>query len=329
MSAMPSSDQRPRSEKGLVGPLSKRAGGFILFNIVYGLAFAAYFAQFFRFSLEQDYTPHFSLILLVSLYLLYAHRQALFAQAEYCVRGGLPFVLVGILCYGLGLGLRPALHPPDLLALTSLGMVIVWVGGFITFFGLRASRIALFPLSFLIFMIPLPEALLFRIITALQYASADTVALLFQLCPFPFTRDGVYFSLPGLSIEVARECSSIRSSMALCMACVLANHLLLQRWWSKAIVLLLVFPLAVLKNGVRIVTLCVLTLYVDEGFLEGDLHSRGGIVFFGFALAMLLPVFLGLRKVESRYADPGQDAEGATEKRNNHHGSISNQKNCS
>jgi exosortase/archaeosortase family protein len=113
------------------------------------------------------------------------------------------------------------------------------------------------------------------------------------------------------------------------MACVLANHLLLRRWWSKAIVLLLVFPLAVLKNGVRIVTLCVLTLYVDEGFLEGDLHSRGGIVFFGFALAMLLPVFLGLRKVESRYADPGQDAEGATEKRNNHHGSISNQKNCS
>jgi exosortase/archaeosortase family protein len=83
------------------------------------------------------------------------------------------------------------------------------------------------------------------------------------------------------------------------MACVLANHLLLRRWWSKTIVLLLVFPLAVLKNGVRIVTLCVLTLYVDEGFLEGDLHSRGGVVFFGLSLAMFLPIFWGLRKIES------------------------------
>jgi exosortase len=228
----------------------------------------------------------------------------------------------------LGLQVRPDLSPHDFMALTALGMVTVWVGGFVTFFGLRATRIALFPLSFLIFIIPLPEALLFRIITALQYASADVVALLFQLCPFPFTREGVYFTLPGLSIEVARECSSIRSSMALCMACVLANHLLLRRWWSKAVVLLLVFPLAVLKNGVRIATLCTLTLYVDKGFLEGDLHSRGGVVFFGLALAMLLPTFLGLRKIESWHAGSGQEHEGSTERKDKHHGSISDQENC-
>jgi exosortase len=315
MSTVQSSDQRPQSEhplvhrvRGLVGPLSRRAVGFLLFNILYGFVFAASFVQFVRFSMGQDYTPHFSLILLVSLYLMYARRQALFAQAEYWVRGGLPCALVGILCYMLGLQLRLDLSPHDFMVLTALGMVTVWVGGFVTFFGFRATRIALFPLSFLIFIIPLPEALLFRIITALQYASADVVALLFQLCPFPFTREGVYFTLPGLSIEVARECSSIRSSIALCMACVLANHLLLRRWWSKAVVLLLVFPLAVLKNGVRIATLCTLTLYVDKGFLESDLHSRGGVVFFGLALAMLLPTFLGLRKIESRHAGPGQES---------------------
>jgi exosortase len=201
-----------------------------------------------------------------------------------------------------GLELRPALLLSDFMALTALGMVTVWVGGFVTFFGLPATRMALFPLSFLIFIIPLPEALLFSIITALQYASAEVVALLFQLCPLPFTREGLYFALPGLTIEVARECSSIRSSLALCMACVLANHLLLRHWWSKAVVLLLVFPLAVFKNGVRIVTLSLLTLYVDKGFIESDLHSRGGVVFFGLALAMLLPVFLELRKLESQHA---------------------------
>ena len=309
-----SSDKRPRSNnplmhqiRALIGLLSKRASGFLLFNILYGSVFAAYFVQFFRFSLEQEYTPHFSLILLVSLYLMHARRQALFIQAEYCVQGGLPFVLVGILCYMLGLELRPDLSLHDFMALTALGIVTVWVGGFVTFFGLPAARIALFPLSFLIFIIPLPEALLFRIITALQYVSAEVVSLLFQLCPFPFTREGLYFTLPGLHIEVARECSSIRSSLALCIACMLANHLLLHRWWSKTAVLLLVFPLAVFKNGVRIVTLSLLTLYVDKDFMASDLHSKGGVVFFGLALAMLLPIFLGLRKLELWHTGPRQE----------------------
>jgi len=72
------------------------------------------------------------------------------------------------------------------------------------------------------------------------------------------------------------------------------------------VVLLLVFPLAVLKNSVRIVTLCLLTLYVDEGFMQGDLHTRGGAVFFGLALAMLLPIFLGLRRLEARQSSPEQ-----------------------
>src|SRR5712691_13348283 len=94
------SDKPPGSEnlwahrvKALSGLLSRRAGVFLLFNILYGCVFSAHFAQFFRFSLEQEYSPHFSLILLVSLYLVLARRQQLFACAEYWAQGGIPLVL--------------------------------------------------------------------------------------------------------------------------------------------------------------------------------------------------------------------------------------------
>lgn len=291
--------------KEQTGLLSKRGGGFLLFNILYGSVFSTYFAQFFRFSLEQTYTPHFSLILLVSLYLMYIRRQEIFTQVEYCVQGGVPFVLVGLLCYLWGLALRHDLALADFMALTALGLLTVWVSGFVTFFGFPAARRALFPLSFLMFLLPLPEALLFRIITALQLASAEVVALLFHLLPIPVLRENVSFFLPGFGIEVAPECSSLRSSLALGIACVLANHLLLHRWWSKAVVLLLIFPIAVVKNGVRIVTLSLLTLYVDKGFLQGSLHTRGGVVFFGLALAMLMPIFMGLKKLEGPRAGLG------------------------
>lgn len=308
-------DKHHRSEnlyangiKALIGLSSKRASFFLLVNALYGLVFSAHFVQFFRFSLEQKYYPHFSLILLVSLYLMFIRRQALFARVETCARGGIPLVLVGVLCYLLGKDLQPGLSQNDFLALTTLGIITIWIGGFVTVFGLPATRLALFPLSFLIFVIPPPEAILSHIITALQYASVEVVDVLFELTALPVFRDGMYFALPGLNIEVARECSSIRSSMALLITCVLVNHLLLRRWWSKAVVLLLVFPLAVFKNGVRIVTLSLLTIYVDKGFMQDDLHTRGGAVFFGLALAMLVPILLGLRKLEPRRAGTEQEA---------------------
>jgi exosortase/archaeosortase family protein len=129
-------------------------------------------------------------------------------------------------------------------------------------------------------------------------------------------------------VEVARACSTALS-FALFIACTLVNYLLLRRWWSKAVVLLLVFPLAVFKNGVRIVSLCLLTLYVDKGFMQGSLHTRGGAVFFGLALTILVPIFWGLSKLESRHAKPGQEPGGSTEGRDSHHGSISDQEHCS
>ena len=307
------SDKPPHSEnrfvhrvKAQMGRLSSHAGIFLLFNILYGIIFFAHFTQFFRFSLEQEYSPHFSLILLVSLYLLYTRGQKLGACVEYSARGGIPLVLAGILCYVLGLTLQPGLSTTDFLALTTLGVVIVWIGGFVTFFGLQATRIALFPLGFLVFIIPLPEALLSHIITALQYASAEMVDVLFQLIPLPVLREDLSFILPGLSIEVARECSSIRSSWALLITGALVSHLLLRRWWSKGAVWLLVFPLAVFKNGVRIVTLTLLTLYVDPGFMKGDLHTRGGAVFFGLSCGILLLILLGFRKLEAWQAGPRQ-----------------------
>jgi exosortase len=116
-----------------------------------------------------------------------------------------------------------------------------------------------------------------RVITTLQHGSAEVTAWLFTLTPLPVFREGLHFVLPRLSIEVAEACSSIRSSMALLITCLLASHLMLRRWWSKGMVLLLVFPLAVFKNGVRIVSLCLLTY--DESFITGHLHTRGGAVF--------------------------------------------------
>jgi exosortase len=285
--------------KALTGLLSKRARLFLLFNLLFGVVFSAHLAHLCFFSLHQQHYPHLGLILLVMLYLMSTHRQALFARAAYCAWGGIPLVVVGVLCYFLGIHQQPHLSQNDFLALTTLGVVTIWIGGFVTCFGLPGMRVAPFPLGFLLLVIPLPDILLAYVITTLQSASADVTEVLFKLLPLPVVREGFTFALPGLQIEVAPECSGIRSSIALLLTGLLASHLWLRRWWNKAVIWLLIYPLAVFKNGLRIVTLCLLTLYVDEGFITGDLHTGGGAIFFGIALAMLLPVLFVLRKMEA------------------------------
>lgn len=286
--------------------LSARASFFILFNIFYSFVFFTHFARLLRFAHEQPHYPHFFLILLVSFWLLFMRWKALYTCTEYYVQGGVLLMLPGSLCYVLGVKLEPVMNSHDFMALSTSGMVIAWIGGFVTFLGGKAAKVAIFPLSFLIFIIPLPEKLLYTVITALQYASAEMTALLFHLTPLPVFREGLVFVLPGLTIEVARECSSIRSSMALLITGVLVSHLFLRRWWSRSIILALVYPLAVLKNGIRIVALCLLTLQVDRGFMTGHLHTRGGAVFFGLALVIMLGLLVGLRKLETRQSSQGQ-----------------------
>src|SRR5207244_11592806 len=106
------------------------------------------------------------------------------------------------------------------------------------------------------------------------------------------------FALPGVTIEVAKECSGIRSSLALLVTSLLAGHLFLRSGWRKSVLVLAILPLLVVKNGIRIVTLSLLSIYVDPGFLTGSLHHEGGIIFFLLALILLAPVLWFLQRLK-------------------------------
>jgi exosortase/archaeosortase family protein len=83
---------------------------------------------------------------------------------------------------------------------------------------------------------------------------------------------------------------------------LLAGHAFLERSWHKALLVLAILPITMFKNGIRIVTLSLLAMHVDPGFLTGQLHHEGGIVFFVIGLAMLAPVFAVLRRLETTRA---------------------------
>jgi exosortase len=177
---------------------------------------------------------------------------------------------------------------PDVrLSVEIVALMIFWIAAFVLCFGARAARSLLFPLGFLFWMVPLPSFLLVRIIHALQQGSAFAASLLFSAFNVPVSREGIMLSIPGLNLEVARECSSIRSSLMLLITTMVLAHVLLRTAWRKTVVVAVAVPLSVAKNGLRIFTLGMLATRVDPSFLTGRLHHEGGGVFFSIALVLV------------------------------------------
>jgi exosortase len=261
-------------------------------------AFWAPLSTLIRLSFQREEYSHILLLPLVSASLFFLERRRIFSHVETRWAAGSGLLVAGVLFYWFGRNLAAAASQNDQLAIAIFSVVIIWVGCFVLCYGLRAFRAGLFPLLFLFWMVPIPDFLLDRIIVWLQVASAEVSYAVFLLVGVPIFRTGFVFELPGVSIEVARECSGIRSSLAMLITSLLAGHLFLRSGWTKAVLALATLPLLVVKNGIRIVSLTLLSIYVDPGFLTGRLHRSGGFLFFLIALMLLALALRLLQKSE-------------------------------
>jgi exosortase len=237
-----------------------------------------------KLALASDAYTHILLILPLSAALIYLDSKQLRIDPQPSPRLGAALLALAL---AIGCYARWGMTGAPELVRHSVGMfalVIWWMAGVLLCFGTSTFRSLLFPLCFLFLMVPIPEFALNRIVEFLQERSALAARLMFRMVGVPATQDGIMVSIPGLDIEVARECSSIRSSLMLVVTTMVLAHLFLRSWWRKALLIAAAIPLSVAKNGLRIFTIAELGTRVDPGFLTGKLHHHGGIVFFGLSV---------------------------------------------
>jgi exosortase len=273
---------------------------FLCVCLVSLVVFRAPLVVLTHLAFDDDRYTSTLVIPLISVALVWFERKSIYAGVRYRPGIGLALSLAGLAL--LGVSALPPHFPADYsLSVRILALVLVWIGAFVCCYGMQAARAAVFPLEFLLLMIPLPASVLDHAVAALQRGSAEVTYRLFKLIRVPVSRLGIFdFSLPGVTIEVAEECSGIRSSLSMFLGSIVIGYLLLRSAWSRAWLALLTIPIVIFKNAVRIVTLSWLGVYVDAGFLHGRLHRYGGLPFSLFALALLVPVLLFLMRAEGR-----------------------------
>jgi exosortase len=191
---------------------SRRLICFIASAILLAAAFGHPLTSLAKYAAATDLHSHILLIPFISAYLVFIRRKEL--PKKYVSSPGWTALL---LVPGLGalLGAASLFNPPlsknDSLSLIALSFLCLLAAAGFLFLGRQWMASAAFPFAFLIFMVPLPDGIVNSLETMSKLASAEAAALFFSISGTPVLRDGTVFQLPGIVIEVAQECSGIRS----------------------------------------------------------------------------------------------------------------------
>ncbi|MCJ7782902.1 MAG: exosortase/archaeosortase family protein [Desulfobacterales bacterium] len=230
--------------------------------------------------------PDFShgfLIPLVSFYFVYERRKELSVLSPSTAWGGLGLIVLGILLLLSG-NLATEFFTMRFSMLVVLGGILLFL------LGKEFYKALLFPLVFLIFMIPIPSVLMDRITFPMQLFASKVAAKSLYLIGIPALREGNIILLANTSLEVAEACSGIRSLISLLALSVVFAYLSQKTTLKRVLLVLSTFPIAIIANAARVTGTGILAHHYGDKVAQGFFHGFSGWILFVVAFVCLFVV---------------------------------------
>ena len=256
--------------------------GLVIAGLVAGLYGPVLIRMIVQWWQDPDYSHGFIVPLFVG-YVLYQRRHQLRQVPLEPSNLGLP-VMVG----AIGFLLAGSLGAELFVARFSL---LFLLGGMLLFFaGWKMLRAVAFPLAFLALMIPLPAIIYNQVTFPLQLLASRVSSSGLELVGVPVLREGNVLVLPNYSLEVVEACSGIRSLMSLIALAIAYGYFVEKRNWVRITLVVLMLPIAVASNSMRVMGAGVLTYWFGPQAAEGFFHLFQGWLIFVSAVACMLLV---------------------------------------
>jgi len=245
---------------------------------------------------DEDYSHGFFVVPL-AVYFLWRRRHQLRDAPTDPSAFGLLVLGVSLLCFIAGqLGSE--------LFLSRVSLIGVLGGLTLFLLGWRHLRLVVFPLAFLLLMVPLPEIIFNRLTFPLQMLASQVGEVVIAASGVPVMREGNVLLLPNRALEVAEACSGIRSLMSLTMLAVVLGYFTERRTWARVLTALAAVPIAVAANALRVAGTGLASYWISPAAAEGFFHTFSGWLMFVVALGGLLGF---QRLLDVRRAVAGQE----------------------
>lgn len=231
---------------------------------------------------SNDYWySHGFLIPLISGYVIWRKRDVLKATPAMPEFKGFFVLLAGISLLMIGyVAFEPFIRRYSII-ITIMGLIYFLLGK-------RILKILLFPVGYLMFMIPMPYIMFKSMAVHLRVISTKVTYSVIELFGIPIIQEGTTLQLPNVTLEVIDWCTGIQSIIAVTAIAVLYAYFTQRSSISRIILVLLAIPIAIIGNMFRLVITVCLAYFYGESVLKGIVHQFQGTINFLFTLFLLV-----------------------------------------
>jgi len=262
-----------------------------------GLMYAGVVSSLIQQWSSDDNYSHGFFVLPLAAYFAWERREQLAVAARRPSVLGLLVIIASLLVYTAGLlGAE--------LFLTRVSMIGVIAGTVLFVWGWTHVRILLFPILFLLLMVPLPSIIFNQIAFPLQLVASQAGEAVITTAGIPVLREGNVLQLPSRTLEVAEACSGIRSLVSLIMLAIVLGYFTERRTGVRVLIAMAAVPIAIVANAARVAGTGLAAEWVSPAAAEGFFHTFSGWLMFVVAFAGLLLVQHLLSRFRGRTTQP-------------------------
>ncbi|MYM26309.1 exosortase B [Duganella sp. FT135W] len=248
------------------------------------LLFVPTFFDLFRGQWASEEQAHGPIILALSLWLMYSRWPDMMERTAgiQASVAGWPLFVIGLLMYVIGRSQHIILFELSSFIWVLAAVLLVKRGG-------KALRILWFPFFFMLFMIPLPGALVSMLTMPMKMAVSYVVEHVLFWAGYPIARTGVILQIGQYQLLVADACAGLQTFLTLEALGLFYLNLVRHTSALRNIgIAILIIPISFTANVIRVTVLTLITYYFGDAAGQGFLHGFAGMVLFISALTLIL-----------------------------------------
>jgi len=250
---------------------------FAVFIFVYWPTFLWMWDRWF---VRDSYYSHGILVPFVTAFLIWQKRKVLESTPRESSAWGLRLVILGIVIHFISSLFRVYFS-------SGFSMLIVLFGLILHFFGRKILDKIVFPISFLVFMIPLPMVVITNISFKMKLFAAQIAAWTLNAIHIPAIREGSMLKMKHSYVIVDDVCSGLRSLISLTALGSIFAYWLKSSMARKIFLFLTTIPIAIITNVFRVIVLSVISEVWGPKYAVGAVHDITGFLAFGLAFVLL------------------------------------------
>ena len=227
---------------------------------------------------------HGPIILGVALWFFWKQRLVIHEMATKPARTGWPMFILGLLLYAVG-------RSQDILLFEVGSQIVVIASLLLILRGWAALRTAWFPLFFLLFMIPLPGAIVDALTLPMKMAVSYVSEHVLYWVGYPISRTGVILQIGQYKLLVADACAGLQTLFTLeALGLLYLNIVRHDSFFRNVSLAILIIPISFTANVIRVMVLTLITYHFGDEAGQGFLHGFAGMVLFISALLIIMGV---------------------------------------